>query len=83
MRFGFTFALTASLFALARSQCDGDGLRRRSGNSVKIDLPLPENIEKAKTILDKYPVVDGLVKFLKVLSFRKLNLLHIAKFDKP
>ena len=65
VRLGVTFALTVTLFALARGQCEGDGgQRRRSGNSVKIDLPLPENIERAKTILDQYPVVDGLVMFL-------------------
>ena len=61
VRLGFALAAAFSLIALARGQCDGDGKRRRYGNSFKIDLPLPENIEKAKTILDQYPVVDGLV----------------------
>ena len=57
--------LTVSLVvALARGQCDGDGQRRGGGNSLKIDLPSAENIQRAKEILDQYPVVDGLVMFL-------------------
>ena len=61
VRLGLSFCLAASLFAVARGQCDDDG-RPRSGKSAKIELPSPENIEKAKAILDEYHVVDGLVK---------------------
>ena len=61
VRPGFSFCLAVSLFAVARGQCDDDG-RPRSGISAKIELPSPENIQKAKDILDEYHVVDGLVK---------------------
>ena len=50
MRHGFELSATVvALFALANGQ---------------IPLPSPENIERAKTILEQYPVVDGLVHFL-------------------
>ena len=50
MRHGLELSVTVvSLFALANGQ---------------IPLPSPENIEKAKAILEQYPVVDGLVHFL-------------------
>ena len=61
VRLGLSFCLAASLFAVAKGQCDDDG-RPRSGKSAKIELPSPENIEKAKAILNEYHVVDGLVK---------------------
>ena len=66
VRLGLSFclALAVSLFAVARGQCDDDG-RPRSGRSAKIELPSPENIEKAKAILDEYHVVDGLVKLIQ------------------
>ena len=70
VRLGFSFclALAVSLFAVARGQCDDDG-RPRSRRSAKIELPSPENIEKAKAILDQYHVVDGLVKLYLFKGF--------------
>ena len=70
VRLGLSFclALAVSLFAVARGQCDDDG-RPRSRRSAKIELPSPENIEKAKAILDEYHVVDGSVKLHKFNGF--------------
>ena len=68
VRLGFSFCLAASLFAVAKGQCDDDG-RPRSRRSAKIELPSPENIEKAKAILDQYRLVDGLVKLYLFKGF--------------
>ena len=64
VRLGLLYCLAVSLFAVAKGQCDDDG-RPRSGRSAKIELPSPENIEKAKAILDQYHVVDGSVQLHK------------------
>ena len=77
VRLGFSFCLAASLVAVATGQCDDDG-RPRSGRSAQIELPSPENIEKAKAILDQYHVVDGLVKLYLFKGFS--GFISLLKF---